>query len=328
MLRFPPPCFLPIHLAHPPLLTPALLAMLTSSPDRLSFGLQEADYLELFSPEPSFPHSQFAMAADSKRLNAYYKAMKVAMAKAAARKAQQMQAVGLQQAAALAESATTAAAMPAGQEVESGIHAGNQHEAIRVNVLDMGCGAGALSCLAVAAAGAINRYAVSSAVDTTAIKAAGQQHRVIAAGESSKFANQQPSGQFTATRETLLATAAAPSTSTTITTTTTVPVQGAACCAISPSHPASAVASGAADAADAPAVEAAVVAVELVGPLTAVAVRTAARNGCSAAVSVIHDDAAKLERGLQVPAEGVDLVVFDLFDSGDDGHTALNCIRW
>jgi len=47
-----------------------------------------------------------------------------------------------------------------------------------------------------------------------------------------------------------------------------------------------------------------VVGVELVGPLAGVAVRTAASNGCSAAVSVVHGDVAKLDRGLQVPFEG------------------------
>eukprot|EP00775_Hariotina_reticulata_P007705 gene7705-7904_t len=109
---------------------------------RLSFGLQEADYQELFSPEPSFPHAHFAMVTDHKRLSAYYKAMKVAMAKAAARKVQQMQDEGLQQTAGSAGAAVTAAPLLAGQEVESGANAGHQQESIRVNVLDMGCGTG------------------------------------------------------------------------------------------------------------------------------------------------------------------------------------------
>jgi tRNA1(Val) A37 N6-methylase TrmN6 len=64
-------------------------------------------------------------------------------------------------------------------------------------------------------------------------------------------------------------------------------------------------------------VKASVVGVELVAPLAAAALRNVARNGCSDTVSIVHGDAAMLERGLQVPLSGVDVAVFDFFDAGE-----------
>lgn len=64
-------------------------------------------------------------------------------------------------------------------------------------------------------------------------------------------------------------------------------------------------------------VKASVIGVELVAPLAAAAIRNAALNGCSADISIVHGDAAMLERGNQVPVEGVDVVVFDMFDAGE-----------
>jgi protein-L-isoaspartate O-methyltransferase len=64
-------------------------------------------------------------------------------------------------------------------------------------------------------------------------------------------------------------------------------------------------------------VSASVVGVELVAPLAAAALRNVALNGCSDSVSIVHGDAAMLERGAHVPPSGVDVVVFDCFDAGE-----------
>jgi protein-L-isoaspartate O-methyltransferase len=63
-------------------------------------------------------------------------------------------------------------------------------------------------------------------------------------------------------------------------------------------------------------VGASVVGVELVAPLAAAALRNVGLNGCCDSVSIVHGDAAMLERGAQVPSSGVDVVVFDCFDAG------------
>jgi SAM-dependent methyltransferase len=78
-----------------------------------------------------------------------------------------------------------------------------------------------------------------------------------------------------------------------------------------------AVAAAAAAAATGSPVRASVVGVELVAPLAAAALRNVALNSCSGTVSVVHGDAAMLERGCHVPSSGVDVVVFDCFDAGE-----------
>jgi tRNA1(Val) A37 N6-methylase TrmN6 len=60
-----------------------------------------------------------------------------------------------------------------------------------------------------------------------------------------------------------------------------------------------------------------VLGVELVAPLAAAALRNVALNGCSDSVSIVHGDAALLEKGAHVPASGVDVVAFDIFDAGE-----------
>ncbi|KAF8066293.1 Art7 [Scenedesmus sp. PABB004] len=191
---------------------------------RLAFGLREADYSMLFAAEPSFPHAQFGMAADGARLAAYAAGLEAAMARAAAAK--------LAQHAPHGPAAEGRAAGGGGDGGEGGAGRGHR-EAVEVTVLDVGCGSGALSLLAVAAA--------------------------AAAGDA-------PGG--------------AP-------------------------------------------LRARVVAAELVAPLAAAALRNAASHGAAADVSVVHADAAALERGRDLPHAGADVVVFDVFDAGLVGHSVL-----
>lgn len=60
-----------------------------------------------------------------------------------------------------------------------------------------------------------------------------------------------------------------------------------------------------------------VVAADIVAPVSAAALHNVAANGCSSSVSVLHEDAAMLQRGVHVPLTGVDVVMLDVFDSGD-----------
>ena len=46
----------------------------------MSFGLVDGAYSHLLKHQPSFPHQQFAMAADGRRLEAYKAAIKTAIA--------------------------------------------------------------------------------------------------------------------------------------------------------------------------------------------------------------------------------------------------------
>ena len=56
-------------------------------------------------------------------------------------------------------------------------------------------------------------------------------------------------------------------------------------------------------------------------------VQAAAVNGLSAKVSVVARDAALLERGREARREGVNLVVFDMFDAGACDSLALPDIQ-
>lgn len=60
-----------------------------------------------------------------------------------------------------------------------------------------------------------------------------------------------------------------------------------------------------------------VVACDLHESLCDVARKTAAANGLSGRVSVVHRDAGLLQRGREIRALGVNVVVADLFDAGE-----------
>ena len=62
---------------------------------------------------------------------------------------------------------------------------------------------------------------------------------------------------------------------------------------------------------------ASVVACDLQEPLCDVARKAAAANGLSGRVSVVHRDAALLQRGKEVRPLGVNLVLADIFDAGE-----------
>ena len=59
------------------------------------------------------------------------------------------------------------------------------------------------------------------------------------------------------------------------------------------------------------------VACDLQEPLCDVARKAAAANGLSGRVSVVHRDAALLQRGMVVRPLGVNLVLADIFDAGE-----------
>lgn len=62
---------------------------------------------------------------------------------------------------------------------------------------------------------------------------------------------------------------------------------------------------------------ASVVACEALEPLCRVARDNAARNGLSAAVSVVNCDVVHLQKGVNVRRGGANIAVFDLFDAGE-----------
>ena len=66
-----------------------------------------------------------------------------------------------------------------------------------------------------------------------------------------------------------------------------------------------------------------VVACDLHESLCDVTRKTAAANGLSARISVVHKDVGLLQRGHQVRPLGVNVVVADMFDSGESRHQPL-----
>lgn len=208
------------------------------------------------------------MAADRRRLAAYYAALKAAVARAAAAKQQQQQ--QRQQQSELGISDERDAAVAA---------------AVEVSVLDVGCGSGALSLLAVAAAKAVSLPATAPAAAVAATPAGSSAAVTALAG-----AADAPQGPAVPTGAALQLSQQLPQ-----------PLPEAAAAAVAACTP----------------VTASVVGVELVAPLAAAALRNVALNGCGDAVSVVHGDAALLERGCQVPPRGVDVAVFDVFEAGE-----------
>jgi hypothetical protein len=57
--------------------------------------------------------------------------------------------------------------------------------------------------------------------------------------------------------------------------------------------------------------------IELTAPLASVAQRAVAANGAAGVVSIVQADAASCRRAQQVPVGGADVIVLDVFDSGE-----------
>jgi hypothetical protein len=66
-----------------------------------------------------------------------------------------------------------------------------------------------------------------------------------------------------------------------------------------------------------------VVGIELTAPLAGVAQRSVAANGAAGAVSIVQADAGSCRRGQQIPPEGADVIVMDVFDSGEQRKVVL-----
>jgi SAM-dependent methyltransferase len=73
-----------------------------------------------------------------------------------------------------------------------------------------------------------------------------------------------------------------------------------------------------------------VVGVEMVAPLAAAAQRTVAANRAAGSVSIVHGDAASLQRGVQLPLAGADIIVLNVFDAGERLRVAAVgfCSSW
>jgi hypothetical protein len=74
-------------------------------------------------------------------------------------------------------------------------------------------------------------------------------------------------------------------------------------------------------------VKGSVTGIELTAPLASVAQRAVAANGAAGAVSIVQADAGSCRRGQQVPTDGVDVIVLDVFDSGELDRVFVRVIQ-
>lgn len=248
------------------------------------FTIQEADYSFLFQQEPSFPRSHFAMIADTQRLQAYAGALRKALDRAAAGKQRQQQ--GLHAAAAVASASGAQQAHGAGSSIIGTDGSG-------LTVLDLGCGSGVLSLLAAAALAVPMHGHPAPACEPSApaeTAAALESNTVEQLAARSADSQQLPTA----------VTDQQPPGSTAAVATT-----GAAATKLSYQPKSS------------------VIGVELAAPLAGVAQRAVAANGVAEVVSIVQADVGSCRRGQQVPIDGADVIVLDMFDSGND---VMSCI--
>jgi 2-polyprenyl-3-methyl-5-hydroxy-6-metoxy-1,4-benzoquinol methylase len=232
--------------------------------------------------QPSFPHQQFAMVADERRLEAYRAAMRAAIDQMRQQKKRQQQ--QLEQ---LEQQEEVGVEDYQGAEGRSPSQMSSQCEFPSVNS-------------AAASAGTMTATLPEAAAASTTIT------RASTGRETATRAERASVTRPVATPATLgQAAATAAKTAAIMVPDVHVLDVGAGCGVLS----LLAVQSGAT----------AVTGVELYGPLAAVARKNAAVNGMGGEVAVVHGDVGQLQRGRDVPEGGVELVVMDMFDAGEGG---------